>query len=522
MTATKPLSRNVPAPIANTFGRILSNSRVGRPLSSMKFDYTKFDGTGRPPRAVQTTFNEFIAANIDEADCIAGQLPVGSGKSGIVRTLQLSLGASAVIPSNILIDQVSNTYPVANFLKGKTHYLCNSGLTCQEWTDECEQEPCASCPYVRSKERAKKEPTFYNPMSLYYFRLAQKQQCFPMLVVDEAHQLPQMLLMLASKKFRRSQYRFDDRCCSEVYLVQWLENLIRRLDKLASLAKQTGDYPKLAELSSELSELGITLAALKEDPQNFAIYIENGTYRGRREQFLNIRPVRVPKNLVQQLLACDKLVLLSGTLFPHDIEDLAQGRTVKFIDLPSPIPKERRPILYRPLSVPMNANTNPRDIISWIESILREFPGRNTIIHSTYAQSARLAPLFNRPILFNTPDNKTAVVEQFKREGGVFLASGCAEGLDLAGDLCRLNISFGLNRPNLGDPVVKKRKALSDGERWHSLETLKTEAQRFGRSTRNETDSSISVEGDPLFARMVKRYHKDLPQSFTESIKWSR
>lgn len=487
--------------------------------------FPKFDGTGRTPRPTQTQFLEWLGAVWNDGTCFAGQLPVGSGKSAIARAMQIALGAHVITPSNILIDQYIGQYPKNNYLKGKAHYSCRSGLTCDEWITECEQKPCAGCPYQASKDRAHKEPTFFNPLSLYFHNLNRakadkKATAAPVLVVDEAHQLPQMLQMLASKRLRRSQYKFDARCTSEVFLALWLERLVRQLDKLASLARQTGDFQKVAELSTELSEIGLILDSLRDDPQNFAIYIEEGTYRGRKDQFLNIRPVRVPRNIVKKLLTCARMVLLSGTLLPTDIEDLADDRVVKFIDLPSPIPKDRRPILYKPTPFPMNVDTDPRDIVRHIESILSEYPNRNTIIHTTYGQSVKLAPHFTRPVLVNTSENKNDVLAAFKRQGGVFLASGCAEGLDLHDDLCRLNIIPGLSRPNLGDPVVQKRKALTGGQKWYDLETLKVTIQQAGRSTRHEKDQSTTVVCDPLFSQLVLRNEKSLPRSFFESIVW--
>ncbi len=103
----------------------------------------------------------------------------------------------------------------------------------------------------------------------------------------------------------------------------------------------------------------------------------------------------------------------------------------------------------------------------------------------------------------------------------MFLAAGCAEGLDLRDDFCRLNIIPALIRPNLGDPVVMKRRALADGDRWYALETMKTTIQQYGRSTRHEKDHSTTVVMDPTFSRTVNQYKDDIPTYFKESIQWA-
>jgi hypothetical protein len=490
----------------------------------VSLDFSKFDGSGRKPRAVQTRFLNWLSENWNEATCFAGQLPVACGKSAIAKAIQLATSGHTITPSNILIDQYVETYPKDNFLKGKAHYRCHSGLSCQEWTDVLEQEPCLGCPYQECRLRARKESTFFNPLSYYYFNMpkpgAEPREPTPVLIVDEAHQLPQMILMMTAKKFRKSQYKFDDRCTSAVFLEQWLVEQIRKLDKLANVYKQLGDYTKLREIVTELESMGLVLDSLRDNPENYAIYLERGLYRGKPDLFLNVRPVKPPRKVTQKMLSCVKLVILSGTLFPSDIEDLATDRVVKFLDLPSPIPKEKRPIFYSPTSFRMNVDTDPRDIVEAIEKVLERYPNRNTIIHTTYSQSAKLIPHFRRPILHNTVENKNDVLSQFRRHGGVFLASGCAEGLDLKDGLCRLNIIPRLSRPDLKDPVVQKRKALSGGDEWYALETLKVCIQQAGRSTRHEKDHSVTVIMDPLFSQLISRYKSKLPISFTEAIKW--
>lgn len=433
----------------------------------------------------------------------------------------MAVGAHVITPSNILIEQYRDVYPRVNYLKGKGHYQCTSGLSCSDWTDVLEQKACSSCPYVACKEKARSEPTFFNPLSLHYWRLNPNNPKPSVLVVDEAHQLPAMLLMMCAKKFRRSQYRFDDRCTHEVYLVQWMADLLRKLSKLAALYEQTRNYKKLAEISQEIESVAIVKGAVEDDPQNFAIYIEEGKYRNRPDQFLQVRPIRPPRNVVQQMLACDKLVLISGTLLPSDVEDLAAGRPHQFLDLPSPIPKDRRPLLYRPAPFPMNYETDPRDVARLVDKTLDDFPGLNAIVHVTYSLSQKIVPHFKRSVIHNTAATKNDALARFKRDGGVFIASGCAEGLDLKDDLCRLNIIPRLSYPDLKDPVVQKRRALEGGEEWYALETLKVAIQQTGRSTRHENDQSTTVVLDPNFSRLVQRYKRKLPRSFIDAIRWT-
>lgn len=486
----------------------------------MSYDFLSvFDGSNRPIRDVQKQALEWVSANWD-AKVLAMQIPVGGGKSAISKAIMLKTDGHAITPSNILIDQYCTTYPDNNFLKGKANYTCHeSGLSCQEWTNVCCQEPCQGCGYTESKMRARAEPTFFNPMSLYYFRL-QNPQFYPeVLVVDEAHTIPGMVLMMTGTRLRKRDYRYTKDCLNELVLSQFLGKHISGLRKLVELHKNNTE--RLKEITDELERIVLTKAGLDENPQNYAIWEESKTSRGRLEEYLHIRPIRPPRFLMNRLLSAKRLILMSGTLFKTDIQDIIGDEPYRMLDLPSPIPKDRRPIYYKPVPFAMNHGTDPQEIVSRIEAIIAKHPGENVIIHASYSLSEKLKGKFSTPILVNTASDKDEVLARFKQEGGIFLAAGCAEGIDLSGDLATVNIIVKLNFPDLKDPTVLKRKALVDGEEWYAMTTLKTTIQMAGRTTRSETDRSATYVMDPNFSRIVLKYSKQVPKSFLEAIHWT-
>jgi Rad3-related DNA helicase len=489
-----------------------------QPVSNSMFKF--FDGTTRTPRKVQADCLDWLEKGWDESPIHAAQAPVGSGKSGLARAIQIATGATIITPSNILIDQYIDTYPKVNFLKGKTHYTCRWGVSCKDWIDGMEQDACGDCKYVDCRGKAAEgKPTFFNPMSYYYLRL-QTGEDPKVIVVDEAHQVSSMVLALCSKRFRWSVYKFTDKCTNAMYLMAWMEEQVAKLRKLLSQYQKYGDWVKAGEIVDEIESIKNVLKGLNESNQNYAIWVDRGMYRGKPDNFLNVKPVRPPKFMINGMLACGKLVLMSGTLLKMDIDDLVGGREYRFIDLPSPIPKERRLVYYRPVSYPLNFKTDPAQIAASIEDDIDLYPGRNTMVHVTYSMSTKLARHFRRPVLTNTSEDKIKKVEFFKKNGGIFLASGCAEGLDLKDDWCRLNIIPKLSYPDLSDPVVQKRRALEDGDEWYGLEALKVAIQAAGRSTRHEKDESITIIKDPTFGSLFNRYRTKLPAAFVESLVW--
>lgn len=487
----------------------------------MNLNFSKFDGSGREPREVQVAGLDFVRENLLKNRVTAIMGPPAVGKTGIARAIQIATGGWIVNPSNLLIDQAIETYPKVNFLKGKTHYRCTSGLTCQEWVDGCEQKPCLDCPYMDARRRALAgEPTFFNPMSLYYL-LAQSKNSARVIIVDEAHLLSGMILKLCSKKFCKSEYGLPLECQNEVKLSSWMGKQIEKLSKLVGLYQNVGDYDQVSRCLQEVESLSITKLGLDTSPELFAIWFDRQPYRGRLDTFLNVQPIKPPRAVIDSLLPSERVILLSGTLLKSDVEELYEGESFAYLDLPSPIPIANRPILHRPVSYPMRFDTPAEQIVGTVERDLDEFPERNTIIHTTYSRARAMVPHFKRPILFNTAENKLDILAEFKKRGGVFLASGCAEGIDLMGDVCRLNVSPHFIRPNLRDPVIMKRRSLEDGNRWYSMQALKIAIQQYGRSTRDVTDHSIHIVHEPQFKREVEKYAHELPQYYTGAIKWT-
>jgi Rad3-related DNA helicase len=482
-------------------------------------DFLKyFDGTSRVPRPVQKDVLEWFAENWKHP-ILAGNFPVALGKSALAQAISLVTGAHVITPSNLLIDQYAASYPKKNFLKGKTHYNCSSGYSCHDWTNTLEQKACQDCPYTVCKQRALTQPTFFNPMSLYYLTQAEGWEDPNVLIVDEAHTLPSMLLLLCGSRLRYSMFKFPETVTNTVFLGRWLQDQIKKLSALAIYYK--AQPTRFAEITRELEQIRMTLRGLEEAPENYAVWIDSGKYRGRPDRYLNIKPIRPPRFVVDKLLRAKKLILMSGTLMQSDILDLVGDRHVKFLDAPSPIPKENRPVYFKPAPFRMNWEADPRKIVGEIEKILAANLGLNTLVHTTYSMSKKLAPHFSGPVIVNDSTNKIEKLDFFKQHGGVFLASGCAEGIDLKGDLCRLNIIPKLPFPDLKDPIVAKRKALQDGDDWYALETLKVVIQACGRSTRDPDDFSKTYILDGNFSRLIRQYKDKLPKSFVESIVWA-
>lgn len=483
--------------------------------------FERFDGSGRAPRPIQSQVLQWLSDNWNKSKILAINAPTGVGKSAILRAIQLQFGSAVgIVPSNILLDQYRETYNDLNYVKGAEHYECSvaSGISCGD-QKLLGNTPCDNCPYVSCRQQAiAGEPTIFNPISYYYLTKMKGYEPPEVLVIDEAHKLTELVMLLTGCSFRKGQYGYP-KITTEVQLVDWLEKVTETLATKEKALKQQGNSKDALQYSRQAEKLRYTLQSLRAAPQDFVFYTQEQPYRGRMEEYLVIAPVSPPRWILDTILQAKKVILLSATLLEADLWDLIGTIPYKYADLDSPIPIQNRTVQYRPNNVPMNYETEPIAVANWLKQIMGHHGDVNTIVHLSYGWVEKLKQYFPHA-LTNTPENKVKTLQKFKKTGGLWLASGCAEGIDLPGDECRLNIIPFIMYSNPTDPVVKKQLALPQGWLKYELRALKTLIQQSGRSTRGIDDYSTVIIGDSRFPKLVNRNSKYLPQSFRNAIKW--
>lgn len=482
--------------------------------------FTKFDKSGREPRDVQLKALRWLRENWHKADVFGLRLDTGSGKSAIAKAIIEEFGGHVITPSNALLDQYSQTYPEVPAVKGYNNFMCkrDTGLDCV--AAKCfSGRYCADCPAAAARRRALNETkAFFNPVS---YRSLQLQKGFTapsVVVVDEAHTLPGMALIFAEEKLLCKDYRMPH-LKTAIDIHNWAKNRVVELKERGEQAFKAGLFKEADRLAAQYRKL-FKIEHLFKNAQNYVWEYRKEWWRGKQELVFYMHPIDPPPELVGKILRADKVVLMSATLFPSDIEKMLPGAKFKYLDLPSPIDKDRRQIIWRPMES-ANATTDPAQVAAWIQEQLKLHPG-NAIVHVSYAWAAKLRPFSFYTVANFESGEKLKAIEKFKREGGVFLAAGCAEGLDLPYDQCRVNLIPILHKANIGDVVVKKRLLRPGGQREYDLDIIRTTIQQTGRSTRAADDYSVTVIGDPQLYPLVQRYKKDIPQSFREAIKWEK
>lgn len=480
--------------------------------------FTLGDGTGRDPREVQLDILKAVrrAWNADERPIVI-EASVGSGKSYVARAIQLEHGGCIITPQNSLIEQYRNDYPDLNWWWGKDHFRCKSGgFSCSWKINEQKMTPCGGCPFTRNRNLALSgQPTIFNPMSLYYLRKHNPELKFPVTIVDEAHKVLSMAMNLAGSSFSIEGIANPSRLTKTYNLIPWLRQKLDYAEEMLAEAERRNDARDIAKWDKRAKKILPVLDNLNFDPDNHVAILDEENDK------LHIKPVWAPKPILDTIFGDGRLVLMSGTIFKPDIRDMLKHEDYHLIRPDNPIPKDNRPIFFKPTAYRMNYQVDRADLAYDIERVIDKYSrGRSTIVHLPYSWAEDVAKGFTRPVITHDKETKAQALELFKQTpGSILLASGMSEGIDLKGDLCRINIIPKILYPNMRDPLVSKKMHQGfKGQEWYKLEALKDFVQKTGRSTRGPDDWSYVIVMDPSFPKLVMQCRKHLPTGFADAI----
>jgi Rad3-related DNA helicase len=453
------------------------------------------DGTGKEPRQIQLDYFRHLEQALGSHTRHVMDAPPGIGKSFIARTIQRTLGDTAIVtPANILVDQYCEIYKELNGLKGK------------EWYE-------TRAHYMAAKAKAAHTETVFNPISFYYYHLNTGTPKPANIIVDEAHKLGDMLLLVIGQSLSCDYYGIPDGLDAKGFL-GWLEAKVK---KLAPFHNRTG---KAEGLSSLYETLNLKYQYLKDHLSTVETRYEMLETKQRvKKKHITIRPIQVPHGLIHTIFGDARMLLFSGSITRLHTDELFPGKDVDFVQYEPLAPKENRPLFYSPIPKPQRADI--KTIAHRIRDTFEKEGRVNTMVHVTYSMQNDLAlELKGLPIHTHNKETKAEVLQNFKEQGGILLASGMAEGVDLPGDLCRSIIVPKLPYANRGDPAVIKRLALPNGNEWYSVDTVMTLIQQLGRGVRGADDSCNLHIWDYTFPRLVSRTRKYLTKGFLEAIKW--
>lgn len=434
-------------------------------------DYFPYD----KPRPSQLVVLDWVERNWGRYDVMVLQAPVAAGKSVLADTIAKWANdvhgddVGVTTPTNVLVNQYKSefnmaTLPPANRFAGRDLY-------------------------VAARDQFKQQPIkLMNNYTLLANRAYSRLQ-----IMDEAHELIPMLQDFEGVTAWQHLHDFPSDIRTVADTIVWA----------GSLRNKFGD--KIVRL-------------LSKNPQDYTIDMGTGLYRNQMQNFLRIYPL-TPKNnkpILWPYHKVRKLILMSATIGPPDIEDLGLHlRRVGYIEVPSDIPKENRPLIYA------GQGSMGRDSISATVGKIDDWLARQdqrTFMHATYNVAARMNRRAEN-VTFHGPFDKQAKLHDWMsgEDTNHFVGCGLTTGLNLKGNRYQRQAIAKCQFPDLGDPAVMAKATQSP--EWYRWATAKSIIQAYGRICRAPDDYGETYILDSDFVRLYQKAGDLFPKWFREAIR---
>lgn len=488
-------------------------------------------------------------AFMDGKKLILLQAPVGFGKSAVNTALCRYYAPSIyTTPQLSLIDQImADNHLGKHFteIKGRDNYRCakdryltlvRHGL-CKREKDVIPQR-CSwltECPYYSQKLKAIQSPIAI--MSLAYFIVDAYVEPpnfdnRALVVIDEGHFLAEYVANQVSLEVSKrtlpqqvlKKYGGDYKDVKTLaeYVKKFLDDLDEKLEKGHTLTEQQVEDMSKAE--DWLSRAKVFL-----DTEMIADWVwisKNGGYIAKpvysRWFMSNIFWDRAEKFLISSatILKPDLWIRECGA----DI--VFSGEDILFIDVGSTFPPERRRVVDMAVGSMRydEIEDNINAVTKMLEYIIRSSNGKNIAVHlPSYRLAERIYSLMGNKdrVYLPQPENRDAILAEWKRKGGVFFAVAYHEGQDWKYDTCQVQVLVKTLYPDATDPIIKRRLEKKEYQ-WLMWTALVKCLQAYGRAIRAEDDYMEFYVLDEKFWELVRRNWSNIPKWFKDAIPQNR
>jgi Rad3-related DNA helicase len=256
-------------------------------------------------------------------------------------------------------------------------------------------------------------------------------------------------------------------------------------------------------------------------------WIIDHTEDDRRRPIIKFDPVWPGAYAESMLfLGIKKIVMVSATVRPETAMKLGfKPDEIDFREYPSPIPKERRPIIFYPAGA-MNRKAAADSQFAWsqaIDQIIARRVDRKGIIHTKSYKRARevyQGSRFRELMITHDDTNTKEVIERFKKSTRplVLISPVLTTGYDFPYETAEYQIIAKMPFPVTTDKVVKARAALDKG--YRDYVTMVELVQTAGRVCRAPDDIGETIIIDTDFGWWFRVAGRKLcPQWFKEAIR---
>ena len=492
-----------------------------------------------------------IAAKVNASAKYAYLLdaPTGVGKSLIAATIQRLAKKNIVYvcTTKQLQDQLINDFPYAKTVKGRGNYPCLKfpGMFPDISAEECnhsDNNECKfhmKCPYIVAKREARGAPIAVLNMAYFLSEVnfVGMFSGYDLLVVDEFDTLEDQLMNHVEVQITKAQLdrldvpppRYKTKFES---WVEWARpTLLKFQAELRELEAQTdkdGAWTtvdiQLLRRKRNVGRLVTKLAFfVREVDQNWVWYPGADKW--------TFKPVWVSKYAQNAVWKHAKKVLgMSATILDPKQVSVNTGlftdnKTYDYMQMPSPFPKENRPVYYEPCANVINKQMDVAlpMLAKALQNILDKHPDERILVHtrSYKVRDYLVKRLANPRIMTHSTADRSAKLEQFKTSDKplVLMSPSMDRGVDLPEEECRVVVICKMPYPDLGDLQVSRRvHASKDGNKWYAHKTVSAVVQMSGRAVRSETDYAVTYILDSQFEKIYNEHRDLFPKWWKEAV----
>ena len=474
-----------------------------------------------------------------------------SGKTLIAMVAGAAAGSCTyMVHSKVLQNQVTDDFPEARSLFGKSNYECIADRenTCNECTHS-RQTPCdgaEDCVYnIQKKAVLASRLRILN----YDYFLAEtnyigKFRGSPFLVIDEADNLENTLIGFTSLIFTKYALQrlgitvpTRKTTKSKDGLQPWIDFACIAGERIKPILKNLNSEcanfrapMSLYETSKLKEKMKVTHLLEKVD-----LFIDNvdetWLFDDAQENKLIFRPLWMNEDLSHKFLwqHGGKFVLMSASFLPQHILAKTLGIPPEEIDymcVQSTFPPERRPVSIEPVAN-LTAKTMELEVpklINRIREIIDARPGVKGMIHCvSYKLGLQIMQGLKNPrLMIHNSFNRQEILKKFmdSPDSDILISPSMERGVSFEQDLCRFIIVAKAPYKNLGDKIVSARVYSSGkiGKDWYFSQMLLTTLQMTGRGMRSEDDFCETFILDEQFNRVLLKRPLLLPEWWRDAI----
>lgn len=479
--------------------------------------------------------------------------PTGSGKSLIGMSIASAVGGRCyyLVGTKNLQEQLIRDFNCLALLKGRRNFDCLvRDVTCDQCVygfakKECPQR--CECPYYVHKNKAA-ESNFV----VWNYAMFLTNQTFngdfpkaDLIICDEAHLLESAIMSFV-------QISFDHDFFNDLGLgfpgKDEEEHIFDRINKAWEIANKRYsttagqlqmklfndeepskiDLKECRDLEAKIGKMRFFRSVYDKDTWVKDYYRNQYDYEN---DYLVFKPLKVDKFSEYIFSWADKVLLMSATLPNTGILCSSLGikpsETAR-LDIPSTFKRENRPIIFKPIgrmSYPNWESTMER-VLKYLGGYCQSHLDKKEKIFIHTANYNITSALLNATewclhydvFSHETADTRDETLASFKsaEPPAIMVTPSMESGVDLPGDLCRVQFILKVPYLSLGDIQVQKRMEIDRD--WYIASTVNRLVQASGRIVRSEDDWGKTYILDECFADLIKYYKKFFPNWFLEAV----